>query len=510
MRASPLLLKRVKLKVSSSDLAEKLDACIALSKSEHLSPAFQEALMMLFRVIKVILDICMTNSENSSLPPSADPHRDKQPKKPARKMPHPKRRPGAQMGHEGYHLEQTTPTRIVKLEVDRSKIPDDRQLTSVDPVKRQVFDITFSVDVVEYQAEVLIDQFGNRYVAEFPSGVSAYAQYGPGLKAYVVDLLENQFVPFERLSEHIKQHFGIPISTGAIRNFRKEAADHLKGWFKDWVKTKLTEEADVVYTDMTNINISGKQQHASIYCNDKYTYLVPHEHKGHEPVKDIGILPNKRKDQVAMHDCDPTFFQYDNLQHAACGAHVIRDLHAVVEKEGLKWPKNMEKMLNEANAEKRLPKEERNTLTYYTRRYKAVLTRGRKETDALKAKQMLPDGKPLKSPLASDVLLDRMTKYTDAYLKFIERDDVDFTNNIAERGQRPLKLHDKISGCHKSLESAEETLLIRSYTDTFENAGLSPQESLRLIFSDKIPEGVNLNDSHPELFQKIEESSAPL
>ena len=96
--------------------------------------------------------------------PRADPFRDKN--KNTRKKAQPGRRPSGQPGHPGHHLGHTEPTRIEKLPVDRSKIPADR--IPQEPIKRQLYNIKFTREVVEYQAEVLTDQFGNRYVAEFP------------------------------------------------------------------------------------------------------------------------------------------------------------------------------------------------------------------------------------------------------------------------------------------------------------------------------------------------------
>ena len=73
-----------------------------------------------------------------------------------------------------------------------------------------------------------------------------------------------QLIPYERLAEHMNDVYGIPLSTGSIRNFIKEAAERLRQ-FEIWLKCTLIL-VHVLYTDMTSINVSGKQSYASIYC----------------------------------------------------------------------------------------------------------------------------------------------------------------------------------------------------------------------------------------------------
>lgn len=497
MRAARFVITHVREKVSSLDIGERLNDCIQrVLREQHISEETRAALNALFRALKCLLDMLNTNSSNSSVPPSADPHRTKQEKKPRRK-PSPRRRPGGQPGHSGSFLGHATPTDIIELKVDRSKIPSDRVLTSANPIRRQVYGIEITRKIVEYQAEVLVDQYGNRYTAEFPEHVRGYSQYDSSLKAYVTELSVRQMIPYERLAEHLKTMVGIPIATGTIRNCIEAAARKLE-LFKIWLKTMLVY-AMVQYTDMTSINISGKQQYVSIYCSDKYTYIVPHEHKGIEPIEEVGIIPLLKEDQLLMHDCDPTYFRY-TCQHATCGAHLLRDLKAVEDKDGLKWPSHMRKLLTDARLEKEKPSEERNSYRYYQQRYRSILTKGENETKKLKENQKLSDGGCLKKKTTSEVLLERLRKYENEYLTFIKRGDVEFTNNISERGLRPIKLRDKISGCVKNLPSAEDICLLMSYIKTCENNGIPAGESLKLLFEGKFPEFINFDAADPSLF----------
>lgn len=495
MRAPRSILRKLRIEVESCDLSQQLDLCIELANREpNISPALRTALNLLFRTLKLLLDSFLTNSENSSLPPSADPGRE--PKRP--KNSQSGRRPGAQPGHNGNNLGHETPTRTVELKVDRSKIPPDRTLTPEEPIRRQVYNIKITREIIEYQAEVLVDQYGNRYVADFPPDVRAHAQYGNELKAYAVNLSVYQLIPYERLASHLREWCNIPVATGSIRNFIRDAAKRLQA-FEIWLKTMLVM-VWVLYTDVTSINVSGKKKYISTYSSDKYTLLIPNEHKGHKAVIEVGILPNRTDDQIIMHDCDTTYFRYPGM-HALCGAHLLRDLRAVEEKDRVRWPIHMKKLLTEMVTEKTKPKEERSSYAYYRRRYRSILTKGENETKELKNRHKLSDGKDLKENITSETLLKRMRKYEDAYLRFYELEEVDFTNNLSERNLRHSKNRDKISGCVKNMDSLDDICLIMSYIQTCRNFGLTSEEALLRLFEGNLPEFIDLSQSDPSLFE---------
>ena len=56
-------------------------------------------------------------------------------------------------------------------------------------------------------------------------------------------------------------------------------------------------------------------------------------------------------------------------------------------------------------------------------------------------------------------------------LLFIEKPEVPFTNNLAERALRMIRLLQKISGCARTLEGAQRFVRIRSFVDTVRKQG---------------------------------------
>jgi transposase len=64
-------------------------------------------------------------------------------------------------------------------------------------------------------------------------------------------------------------------------------------------------------------------------------------------------------------------------------------------------------------------------------------------------------------------------------LLFARELSVPFTNNQAERDVRPTKTQMKISGCHRSADTARAWLTIRSYISTIRKHGADVLTALR-------------------------------
>jgi transposase len=80
-------------------------------------------------------------------------------------------------------------------------------------------------------------------------------------------------------------------------------------------------------------------------------------------------------------------------------------------------------------------------------------------------------------------LLRRFRKYADAILLFIRDFAVPFTNNVAERAVRPPKVKQKISGCFRTVEGADNFCVIRSCLDTLRKQGHGMLEVLQRAFA---------------------------
>ena len=118
------------------------------------------------------------------------------------------RKTGGQPGHEGRTLERVPdPDQVEELSIDRRTLPKGKKYTRLEDEVRQVIEITVSREVTEYRAEVLQDEDGRQYMAEFPEGVSRPVQYGPELKGQVVYFDIEQLLPFARIQEYFREEW---------------------------------------------------------------------------------------------------------------------------------------------------------------------------------------------------------------------------------------------------------------------------------------------------------------
>ena len=189
------------------------------------------------------------NSTNSSQSPSQDKYPSLSPKKKNDKT---LRTVGGQPGHPGSTLLKVAePDNVVTLTVDRDTLPPGVELRDGGIETRQVIEIEIKTFVTEYQAEVLIDQYGNRYVAAFPSSVTRPIQYGHSLKSLSVYLSQHQLIPYNRIQEMFRDCFGLSISQGSLVNFNKAASEGL-AFFEEEIKSEL-RSSQVLHADCDSL-----------------------------------------------------------------------------------------------------------------------------------------------------------------------------------------------------------------------------------------------------------------
>jgi transposase len=168
------------------------------------------------------------DSHNSSLPPSSD--RFARPAKSLRQKSG--KKPGGQPGHQGHHLKQADlPDTVVIYPVERCEHCQQDLHTCPAEIaeRRQVIDLpTKRLWVTEHRVEEKqCPTCCHLTRASFPAAVKAPAQYGTGIQALAVYLVEGQTVPYARASQLLQDLLGVQLSAGSIASFAKTGYQRL-------------------------------------------------------------------------------------------------------------------------------------------------------------------------------------------------------------------------------------------------------------------------------------------
>ena len=476
------------MKIEDIDVDSSINSVKELLKKEKdLSPAFRAALDVLLVLVALLFNRMTLNSKNSSKPPSTDPNREKSSKKGKSR-----RKPGGQKGHNGTTLEPVdNPDEVKVLPIDRRTLPKGSQYREVGHEHRQVIDIDIARFVTEYQAQILEDDQGNRFVASFPEGVNRPVQYGPNLKANAVYMSQYQLIPYDRVRDHFQDQMHIPVSAGSVFNFNKEAYAGLDA-FGQWAKTQLAQ-SDLMHADETGINIGGKRHWLHCASSASLTWFHPHAKRGTEAMDEIGILPFFKG--VLCHDHWKPYYQY-GCTHALCNAHHLRELERAWEQDHQQWAKEMQTLLiNLAKAVEDaggcLPPDEAKR---WRRRYRRLLKKADSECPPPDESQRKGKRGRLKRSKARN-LLERLRNFEHDVLRFMEVENVPFTNNQGENDLRMTKVQQKISGCFRSMQGAKIFCRVRSYLSTCRKRGITATQALTLLFQGKNPDFMEVNET---------------
>ena len=448
-----------------------------ISNEKKLSPEIKALIDLLIAVIQILAGkrIAKT-SRNSNIPPSMDPNREK--KSNAKQ----ERKPGGQLGHTGYTLQQAdNPDTIIEIKVNRNNLPVGHWNHS-GYEKRQIFDLKITKQVTEYRAEIVVNEKGDTMTAEFPEGLVQKAQYGNGVKAHSVYMSVQQLIPCERVSEHFASQMGLPLSAGTVHNFKEEAYNLLEP-YETWVKEQIGG-SKIINCDETGIVVAGNRVWLHVACNDRYTLYYPHAKRGKEAMDAAGVLGGEGG--VLIHDHWKPYFTYSDKEHGLCNAHYLRELTAATE-EGQKWPQRMSELLTEANnqtieAGGKLSEEAQHRVR---KKYRRILAQAEKENPASVQRGEHKRGRIAQGKTRN--LVERMVNHEDDILRFMTDTDVPFTNNQAERDIRMAKVQQKISGSFRSWDGAQYFCRIRGYLSTCEKHHISSADAMKTLFNGQFP-----------------------
>ena len=440
-----------------------------------------EIITSLLMRVKELEDRLNKDSHNSSKPPSSDGlnRRDRR----ARERKTGKKR-GGQKGHEGTQMKMhEQPDHIIKHEVCTCV----RCLQSIKHVKakgirkRQVFDVPpVKIEVTEHQAEIKGCPFcGFVTEAQFPDEVTRPAQYGSRIKGIITYLSQYQLIPYERISELLKDIFGAEISTGTIYNTNRqayEATEKSEEAIKD-----LLKKQPLLHVDETGVSCADATRWMHVVSTASLTYLGLHAKRGKEAIEDMGIISGYHG--YLMHDFWSSYLSYD-CSHLFCNAHLLRELTAIHEDYNQKWAAQMIDLLITAKkkVDTRANRLNVKTIGMILHNYDSLVQKGLR-SNPLEKNITVRRGRKKKSKPRN--LLERLRDYRDGILGFVHDVSIPFDNNQGERDLRMLKVQQKISGCFRSIEGGLIFARIRGYISTVKKNKRNVLDAIQGLFENR-------------------------
>ena len=472
--------------IQLTQTVERLTAAMAaqqelLEQSEKRIAELTQTIEALNQKIAELTEQRNKNSRNSSKPPSTDGLSKPAPKSLRKSS---GRKVGGQKGHKGTNFCVTSkPDRIVPHMPSSCQgcphFADCKARACVTEVRHEV-DMVIKTEVVTHQAlEVECPLCREQRRGEFPESIKSQMQYGNNLRALAVALNTMGAVRINRVHEILGSVFGIPLSTGAISDWVTRFA----GRITDVVEKigRCVAGSPVAHFDETGLRMNGKLHYAHVASTREYTYLYFSAKRGYLAMDEGNVLPEFRG--IAVHDCWRPYWHYEQATHSVCCAHLLRELNGVKENHPKQvWAHHFfDLLLRMKEAKEKAIEMGRNALSAYQLSafswlYDFFLRIGQKENP-------LPERKPgqrgrlKKGKVLS--LIERLKEYKGAVCLFAENFAVPFDNNQAERDLRMIKVKQKVSGCFRTKEGAENYLTIMSYVGTARKQGVNPFNAIR-------------------------------
>ena len=321
---------------------------------------------------------------------------------------------------------------------------------------------------------------GREHVAPRPPGVpDAALSIGPRLRALAVYLVVFQHVPVGRCRQLIADVTGAQVSDGFIHSCLRVAAA-LAADVVRLIRTLITAAAVAGFDETTlRSGPAGQRKYVHGAFTGEYSSFWLGT-RSLETMREAGILPDFAG--VVVSDRYQNYF-HQSWEHfagnQACLAHLLRDYQDCAETyPDAIWPVQAQRALRglirawHAARDQQHPAIPAATAGPLEREFRHAVLAG------LASVPRVPGPKNSTKQRPGRELLEFCKNRQADVLRFTTDTRIWPTNNISERGVRPLKTQQKISGRLTSDDVTQDRLDIRSYIDTARKHGKNAMDIL--------------------------------
>lgn len=379
--------------------------------------------------------------ENSSVPPSRG--------RKANRVEGRRRKPGPKRGHVGVSRLRSEPDVVVECRPHAcdgcgEPLPE----TGGRRVGRsQVTELpSFAPVVIEgWQYAMTCARCGVQTVGTYPAGLEPRRTFGPGIEALLGYLHERHHVGYERLVELCRDVFGLRISQGGIENALRRLVERARPTYA--AIREQVRGSPVVNSDETSARVAGRTRWQWTFQTPEASYHLIAPSRGGEVIDAFlaGVEP-----EVWGSDLYAPQILTVAGAHQICHSHQARDLTFASDADTgdeRVWALDLRHLFGRAI---RLH-HERDQITPETFARRRTLIEN--ATDRLVFDRYV-------APRTEAARLQRRyrTHRDDLYV-FLQRADVEPTNNSSERDLRPSVIHRKVIGGFRSEWGAEASAI---------------------------------------------------
>lgn len=387
--------------------------------------------------------------------------------------------PGGQYNHQGYNLSKK----------DVEKLIEKRKI-EVREIIHIIKGDSKKPDLVKYRMELEIKPYIEKHVFKYdqnsneklPKEFYTDVTYGNSIKTLSIHLGCYNVIAYDRLSDFFRviTNNAYNISNGTLVNFVKEFSKKSQETIRNLENNFLN--GTIGFTDETGTKSQKKKLYVRNYSNGENVVYKVHKNKGHKPIKEDNILP--KFCGGIMGDHDTTLYSYGSKNYE-CNIHLGRYLMELMENiPDIKWPSLMYDLIFRMNHTKKiamaygLTKFSDDKIKEYKEEYDGILELAKEENKQIKSSYYRVN--------KAQPLYNRLVKYKQNHLYFIEDFKVPFDDNLSERDLRIFKNKTKISGGFRSINVAQNFADALSIIKTSIKRNINPFESIHNIFENKV------------------------
>lgn len=366
---------------------------------------------------------------------------------------------GGQVGHQGSTLEMASEPDSIILHAPSfcTRCGSDLSAVAGSVVEvRQVFDVPMPIRPIVTEHQMVSKQCncGCCCQTDFPKDVRSRVSYGTNIRALVTYASCVQAIPYKRLTEVLRNCFGVALSQGTVDNILKDMSDKSLEAY-DEVRNRV-EQSRVVGADETGVKINGKLNWMWVWQTKDLTYIHSDKSRGKLAIDkqfEQG-LPNS----ILITDRHSSYFNMNVAGHQICLAHILRELIYLTELDkDQSWSSKLTELIRDAIHKRKTKLWTEIDRESIMKKFNSLLEIS---TEGLHQKTI--------------ALIKSLSKFKDYVFEFLLEPDVPYDNNASERAVRVLKVKQKVSGMFKTDTGADTFSQIQSIAQTAKKNNQNP------------------------------------